>query len=347
MRPSDNFFTIIGFIKLRRGRAWRKQGTALLALVFIFCFQAAGGVVNAARISFDRVPPIISQAQPSGKIYYADTAISCVTNEKSICRYDFADVDYSLMKKVMSSMDGGLKHIQNLNLPRVGDYAGYIRCRDEAGNTTAQSVKVEFSYELPKLPEGALKISESMPAGKIYQDDIVLTLATNVAADCRYSLLDADYSLMSDGFLTDDGLSHFATVELGDYGDYVYHVRCKNRNDNTGANVSAKIEFEYIEVGKEGTPQVALKHGVRVACIKYFNDDANGECFGRNDCVCDSDCVNGEDDVDCANAVAAEGGAQSNWLWAVAGILSLAALIFVVFVISEFKRMNQADMDMV
>jgi hypothetical protein len=285
----------------------------------------------------DKTPPVISDALPVGDVFDEKVQISVITDEKSSCKYDIAGTDYDSMENVMESDGTGTFHSKEISISAAGNYAYYVDCKDEAGNEAEKSAMVKFNY-VQSQPGPA--ISEIVPEGAVYQEEIMLTVVTDVPAVCRYSPQDLAFEEMTDLFsASDDGLRQSAMITLNDYGNYNYHIRCRDEKGNTQGSYAA-VSFEYKDPNGGDEVPVSLE------CYQIADGDRNGECDNTLDCICDPDCpVDGEDaDPDCADVAVQE--SETNWTLSIGiGLLLLLILIILVIIIVRRKKSGQENQD--
>lgn len=240
----------------------------------------------------DLTPPAISapSLKPSGKVYTAVVELSLVTGEKANCRYDTRDLIYASMTSNFNRDTGGTVHYKAVTLPGSGSYAYYARCRDTAGNESNSSAVIEFEYAGDST--SGLLISDTKPAGAIYQKTVALEAVTDSTAICRYSATETDFESMVDEFSSINGVQHLAVVTLDDFGDYNFSVACVG-DGARDKNGTAHIVFQYKDSNGMGA---AVPEPVK--CDNAVLGKSDGICEAIADCVCDPDC--GGQDSDCA-----------------------------------------------
>jgi hypothetical protein len=330
----------------------------------------------------DTSAPVISALLPAGQVAAKNkkTEISCATDEPAHCRFGTVDADYdSLTDKfdvpgsIVSLDPSGTSHTKTVDLGEPGNYTYYVRCEDDKGNKNTVSSKIEFEYILPEGP----KISDLQPNGVIYESDVALFVSTDKTATCRFSEEDIDYDDMGDSFDTNDGSLHQATVNLDDYGSYVYYVRCAD-NDGNKNDKSETISFDYenpnppaecentvsgekddscdnandcicdpdcptegdkVDADCANLPKVQES----ITCAEIKDGSQDGVCDTTNDCVCDLDCpASGADaDIDCANRKTSSGGGG----WIALILIGLILLIIVAIVIVIMRRRGSEEED--
>lgn len=89
------------------------------------------------------------------------------------------------------------------------------------------------------------------PQGTVTSSSVKLTLDTEDLAKCRYSKEDTSYNDMSDTFVTDDGLYHYAVLGSLSNGSYKYYVRCKDFEGNANSS-SKEADFKVGQVNCVG-----------------------------------------------------------------------------------------------
>lgn len=227
-----------------------KANSSSIAIRFTVSGSSSGG---------DTQPPIISNLDPRGTLDDPYVTISVKTNESARCRYGTADEDYEEMSQTLST-SGGMDHIRTLGTLAAGSHTYYVRCKDDAGNKNYSSALIQFTvsgtpanpdnpYNPPDNPPANADtvppvVSGMQPSGTIYEKIVILSVATNEYAECRYSWYDRDYNAMTLNFTSANGLYHTASKSSWGGGNYTWYVRCK---DNAG-NVSSpagKIIYYY------------------------------------------------------------------------------------------------------
>jgi hypothetical protein len=89
-------------------------------------------------------------------------------------------------------------------------------------------------------------------------------------------------------------------VELDDYGQYTYYIRCKDKEGNKD-DFSQTFNFEYQNPNPDSENNTSeLVEGTDIECTDYKTSASDGECDSTTDCTCDADCPSGED-ADCAH----------------------------------------------
>ena len=285
----------------------------------------------------DKTPPVISDALPAGDVFGEKVQISATTDEKSSCKYDIAATDYDSMENFLESDGTGTFHSKEMSISAPGNYAYYVACKDDAGNEVGQSTAIKFNYV---QSESGPAISEITPEGTVYQGEIMLTAVTDVPAVCRYSPQDLAFEEMTDLLsASDDGLRQSAMITLNDYGNYNYHIRCRDEKGNTRGSYAA-ISFEYKDPAVSGEAPVSLD------CYQIADGDRDGECDNTLDCVCDPDCpVDGEDeDADCAGVAASETGGNSR-IFFLLGFLLILIIIAVIIIIVARRKKTEENLD--
>ncbi len=286
----------------------------------------------------DLMPPVISRLLPSGEINQKEITISCATDEPALCKYDAADTDYDSMKNLMEGEK--TSHSKKITLYNFGGYNYYVRCRDQLENKNLKSSKIAFEYMVPQF-ENTPEIFDLLPSGVIYQEEILLTLKTGRGADCRYDLSNIEFAEMDDGFESADGIVHQAAVSLNRFGNYIYYVRCKDKNGEPGDTL-ALLSFEYAD------PELKIAFGGEaknnngsIRCVEYIMDESDGSCVIAQDCLCDPDCGQEEaaKDSDCANLALQESERKFsiNWKGVIVVFCVSLAIISLIVIISIIK----------
>ncbi len=302
-------------------------------------------ITQTAQTPADAKAPVIAAESlaPTGNINNATATLSVTTDEPSNCKYDIVDADFDSMK---NSFDGsGTSHAKSITLTESQDYTYFVRCKDQAGNKSAASSKIEFAYEPKTDNKTPLSISGLGPMGTIYDGNVMLAAATEVPADCRFDIADADFDSMAEKMESNDGINQQAVLSLANFGGYNYYVRCRDKSQKLSDGL-AQIYFEYLDPQLEQANQQPAEEeapSTPVACGGYTMGTEDGQCLAESDCVCDPDCVNGEDDADCANAPV-EKKSGANWIGAALGGLGLLVLAGIVLMVLR-KRKGGGDID--
>ncbi|HNR81414.1 MAG TPA: hypothetical protein PKK37_03185, partial [Candidatus Pacearchaeota archaeon] len=321
--------------------------TASAKISFVYALPAQSPAVTETPPSSpvlppvsDKTPPVISDALPAGDVFEGKVQISVTTDEKSSCKYDIAATDYDSMENFLESDGTGTFHSKEISISAAGNYAYYVNCKDDAGNEAGQSTAIKFNYV---QGESGPAISEIAPEGAVYQGEIMLTAVTDVPAVCRYSGEDREFEEMTDLFsASDDGLRQSAMITLGDYGNYNYHIRCRDEKGNTQGSYAA-VSFEY----KDPAAPVSGEAPVSLECYQVADGDRDGECDHTLDCVCDPDCpVDGEDaDPDCANVAVQESGTNRALFIGIGLLLLLVLIVIFAIIIMHRKKSGQENQD--
>ncbi len=333
-------------------------------VAYVRC-KSDGGAVNqvAGKISFryasnvpyvppvdttpktpaDAAPPVISELSPIGEVIEKKVEISCVTDEAAHCKFGTADAGYDELTdkfevpgSIVSLDPAGTSHKKTVDLDEPGEYNYYVRCQDEKGNKNTVATKISFTYVLPEGP----KITDAQPVGTIYQSSAALMVSTDKTATCRYSIDDIDFDDMGDSFDTSDGTLHQAMIDLPDYDDYVYFVRCAD-NDGNKTDESEMISFTFENPNPE---EEAAEEATTTppACETVALGDKDGQCDNTADCLCDPDCPESGDDADgdCANVVK-----SSNNSWVAVLFIFLILLIVAAIIIIIMRRRGAQEED--
>ena len=99
-------------------------------------------------------------------------------------------------------------------------------------------------------------ISNPAPSGTVYNSRATLSVATNEAADCRFSLSDKNFDSMAGQLASTDGKHHSATLALAKYGSYTYYIRCKDAAGNINPS-PANVQFNYAAATQAKEPDPA------------------------------------------------------------------------------------------
>jgi hypothetical protein len=87
-----------------------------------------------------------------------------------------------------------------------------------------------------------LILSGLSPVGVVKEEKITLSASTNVAANCRYDIIDQGFDLMRGKFKTLNYFSHIEPITLQKSGQFVFYVKCRGTDGDIG---SGNISFEY------------------------------------------------------------------------------------------------------
>jgi len=317
-----------------------------------FRYAPPAGTVTAATSTPEAEPgatepgsstaPVISNLKFISGTAAVNPAISFATDKNANCRYDSVDTDYDSMANSLDDA-AATSHNKEITVPdNVLNY--YIRCKDESGNKDSQSEKLV-------LPVGPI-VTGLQPQGTVYQSRILLSVTTNKESECRYSLQDYDFDQMTKSFFVAQGLRQEAVVELENFGQYLYYIRCKGKNGDKN-QVSSQINFEYAlspekeiqkekpaENNKTNPPVPVTPEQDPVACDKISTGQKDDVCDFSINCSCDPDCgIDGRDvDPDCqATSVGV------NDLGVIVVIILLVVIVVAVPVFLVVKRHGKSD----
>ncbi len=302
-------------------------------------------IVQANQTPADTKAPVIPSGAllPIGSVTDATATLSVATDEASTCKYDIVDVDFDSMKNFFDG--NGTSHTKSITLNDPKNYIYFVRCKDQAGNKNLASSKIEFAYGPKNDDKTPLSISGLGPMGTIYDGNVMLAAATEVPADCRFDIADADFDSMAEKMESNDGVNQQAVLSLANFGSYNYYVRCRDKSQKLGDGL-AQIAFEYVDAQLEqANQQPAVEEEsppASIACGDYTLGVEDGQCLAGSDCVCDPDCFGGEDDSDCANVVVKKKG-DANWMGAALGGLGVLGLLIVAFVLISKKRQSSGN----
>lgn len=133
-------------------------------LFYVRCEDMNGNVMNSShQISFfvqkkealDTTPPVISSITPNSDLPAGTEAVtlSLISNEESLCKYSaIENQNFDVMLK-LSTTNGFTHSIIVGGLDDGKNYIYYLRCKDLAGNLSAQAVasfKVKVPVNIPK-----------------------------------------------------------------------------------------------------------------------------------------------------------------------------------------------------
>ncbi|MFA5431192.1 MAG: hypothetical protein WC329_08540, partial [Candidatus Omnitrophota bacterium] len=318
-------------------------------IAFAYASSAVNSLPPASpkeTVPADKAAPVISDLLPEGEVSGGEVRISLATSEKATCRYDIADTSYDSMENTLDSDSTGMLQEKSLALANSGAYTYYVKCKDFSGNISKESSVIKFSYAVQDTQDQfGPSISNVFPADTVYQSDIALAVTTNVKATCRYSDQDQEFGSMPGIFSTDDGLRQTATVNLENFGDYNYYVRCQDEKGNAQGSY-AVVEFKY----KDAAAVLSDVDTVELPdCQQYVSGAADDICDPAADCLCDPDCpVEGDGiDADCANIVDETSGNffERNGFWILALIGLVLLVIFVIIFIIRRRGLAQNEDD--
>jgi len=186
----------------------------------------------------------------------------------------------------------------------------------------------------------SLVIYDPLPTGRVYQNQVTLTVTTNKASECRYSIIDTEFEKM-ESFSTGDNLLHQSITGLIDYGPYSYYVRCRSKA-NAIQESSTVLYFTYADPQVQYEPEAGGTADNK--CTSRGVAVSDKICHFEEDCLCDPDCgVNGWPvDPDCKNIdlgqpIAKNDGISGTAVMLITGLVTLSA-ISSVFLISNIAR---------
>jgi hypothetical protein len=209
---------------------------------------------------------------------YQDTSV--LTNELSTCRWDFADVDYSLMSNEMACDDvfgapsSPFGYVCSSVLPVNASSTYYIRCMDQPwldglGNANANS----FVYSLRK-PEFMILIGKVRPEGVIVVGTAMTTIelkaGTSGGGDshvCSYSF--SGYDNMIEMFET-GGTKHTQILSRP-AGKNKAYIECIDETGDSNRNFT---EFEIIRDSSSPLVARVWQNGNTL----YFVTEDSEEC---------------------------------------------------------------------
>ncbi len=306
---------------------------------------------SSTAVSDTTAPRIVeSSLSPAGIVSDSSVEISFSTNEKAVCKFDKIDKNYDLMENQMETDAAGTGHRKTVSLSEPGSYTYYARCKDGAGNVSVAAL-IKFNYTVPEVK--TLTISDTRPFGTVYQKQVALEATVNEPAECRYSLVDAEFGEMTESFSTDDGLQQIAIIGLDDYGDYNYFVKCVSKADSQ-QNGAVQINFAYKEYENESesvksdfgsndavSADKAAKE-TAVDCSEVKDGSRDGACDNLQDCVCDPDCPAGQEDADpdCPGRTGSTNSGNNNMV-KIAIVVSLAVLGVLFITVAILRRRTE------
>jgi hypothetical protein len=119
----------------------------------LFATSNATGMID----NFDKQPPTVLSALPSGLVHTEYVEVIVQTNEPSICRIDQNNVSFHSMALELSG--GEYIHTTTLELGRA-EYEYYLSCIDSSGNDMSPVI-MGFSVDPP--PTAVITLSDSSP----------------------------------------------------------------------------------------------------------------------------------------------------------------------------------------
>lgn len=217
----------------------------------------------------DKMAPVIRATEPtSDAIVGFDISsqnVSIITNEFATCKWDFADVNYSLMSNEMNCKDSfglpsnPLGYVCRDMLPTMNATNNYyVRCADQPwlNDSSERNANVEsFVYTLQK-PEKKIEIDWIEPNRDFEISTAMTTIELSVQTSgggewhyCSYSF--SGYDRMIEMFETGADRIHSQPLNRPSGHDKIY-IEC---HDETGDSVQSWTEFNIIQ--DTSTPQVA------------------------------------------------------------------------------------------
>ncbi|MCK5449686.1 hypothetical protein KAI32_02375 [Candidatus Pacearchaeota archaeon] len=243
----------------------------------------------------DKTAPVIRRVNPAdGSIVNFGTSsenLTIITNELSTCKWDVADVDYSLMINSMNCNDvltlpsSPAGYVCSGELPIINSTSKYyIRCMDqpwlnstEDRNANTQS----YVYTLRK-PEKKIEIDGIEPSEDFEVNTEMTTIELEIQTSgggefhsCSYSF--SGYENMIEMFETGTERVHVQQLNRPSGTNKIY-VECY---DETGDSVQGSTNFKIIQ--DTSTPQVARFW--QVGSTLYIVTTEDAECvYGITSC---------------------------------------------------------------
>ncbi len=125
---------------------------------------------NMKYITVDSQPPVISNANPVGKVNTKVTDINLTTSEDSECRFGMQNVAFGSLPYVMT---GTIYHDYLFSNPE-GNLTLYVKCQDPAGNIGSYELNYSVDYTSPVLqfvsPSAGATVYKTFIAGLNYVD---------------------------------------------------------------------------------------------------------------------------------------------------------------------------------
>ena len=185
----------------------------------------------------DTTPPTINNLTLAENKSGVNVLLSLTTNETSECRYDTVeDKNFSSMDEGSFALTYGTSHTKSLKSLSLRDdnYTYYVRCQDSSGNEQAKTVSFLVT---PVIITNTTDTSFSA-------SPVILSVETDVDANCRYDENDIEYNTMVGSFTTGAGTTtHSEPVATLSTGTYTYYVRCEALGEPSP--VSTLITFEF------------------------------------------------------------------------------------------------------
>jgi len=247
---------------------------------FISCTDKAGNanknlfVVKAhTKGGPDITPPIITAINPPSMSYAPAKNMSQIVrlalNEPAECRWDVQDTGYEFMKYGMLCKPFPEKGMAINYVPECltlfnlteGENTYYIRCKDGANNTNAESTEYRLFKSRPLL------ITQTSPSGTIYSKDVALQLMTADGAEGGKAVCFTPRFV----FFETNSTIHSQPLTNLESGDYSFNVMCADIAENFA---TANINFT---VAVDEEPPV-------ISSLHYFDSQLTVELNEIADC---------------------------------------------------------------
>lgn len=224
---------------------------------------------------------------------YDSITLGIKTDEPSQCKFiDKVGTDFDQMAIFFGNGQYVYEHQMSFVMPpefttkeaikKLGDtYNLYIRCKDTSGNKNEKDYFIRFTLK-PEPDMTAPKIEKTSIENNAYisynSTNTGFSVYTNERANCKYDLVDKDYSLMSSTFECSTspftvnsalrGLYECSTkLGLTNTTKYEWYIRCKDTANNENREsykfkLTPTLPLEIISVGPTGTfyePEVTLE----------------------------------------------------------------------------------------
>jgi len=185
---------------------------------------------------------LLSNAFPTGLLaeYSTEQTISLTSNIAVSCRYGLEALPYVQLPFSFTASANGLEHQSHFSVEENQQYQIFTKCVDSNKNESAV-LAINFTSNSQAASEDmttalvAPILSNVLPQGK--QEHFaplqLLSLQTNEAANCRYSLNDTSYSKMIYAFIHNaDGTKHQSDFSVQQNGFYTLYARCIDPDKN-------------------------------------------------------------------------------------------------------------------
>jgi len=217
---------------------------------------------------------------------YVPLMFGVVTDEPAYCKFDLGVMEFDDLRFDLGGFDYSYNHSVVFPLPDpshgqsqganwTGDLSLFVKCVDVRGHESPGFYEVDLCVRegedrMPPVVRAVEPMSDSLVGFDV--SSVNVDVVTNELSDCRWDVVDVDYSLMKNSMVCVDGYGRQSSVLGYVCGDNfsvegvenVYYVRCMDQpwlNGSGNANVESfvyslrrpveKIAIDWIEPSKD------------------------------------------------------------------------------------------------